>query len=155
MARRIRTDSVKTQTEMAAAKLPECPKHVRLRAKDRPFFDSIVKSKEYSTWHTADLETAAVLARTRADIERIQRQLDKDGDTIVNHNGVEVLNPLHGLLETLTKRSVTLAKSLQVDTVSTVDMPYPTRRKRATLQREMAEAVTVSSDDSLLARPTH
>lgn len=92
------------------------PKHVALRKGDRPFWDAIVTSRARDTWTQIDLTTAANLARSQADIERLQKILDDDG--YVTEDGK--LNPAAALVETLTKRTVSLARALHVHAVATV-----------------------------------
>lgn len=155
MSRKIRTDSIHTQTAMSQAVPPLPPAHVRLRECDVPFWDSIIKSREYSTWHTSDLEVAAQLARCRADIEKLQIQLDGESATIENSAGKLVANPLHQIIETLVKRSTSLAKELRVNTANTVEQEASTNRKRNSLQRKMADRDEFHKDNELLASPTH
>ena len=92
------------------------PKHVALRPGDRPFWDAIVTSRARDTWTAVDLCTAANMARTQADIERLQSDLDEQG--YVTSDGK--INPLAVLVETLSKRVVSLARALHVHAMATV-----------------------------------
>lgn len=92
------------------------PKHVALRKGDRPFWDAIVTSRARDTWTAIDLCTAANLARTQADIELMQKVIDQNG--YIMEDGK--LNPASNLVETLTKRVVSLARALHVHAVATV-----------------------------------
>ena len=92
------------------------PKHVALRKGDRPFWDAIVTSRARDTWTQVDLTTAANLARTQNDIEFLQKILNENG--YVMEDGK--LNPAANLVETLTKRVVSLARALHVHAVATV-----------------------------------
>jgi hypothetical protein len=152
MPRKIRTDSIATQCEMAATKPPDPPPHVFLRDGDRPFWDSIVRAREYRSWHAADLEQAAILARAKADLDRFQRKLVGQPDLVVDRYGKQSPNPLHGLIETLARRVLAYSRALQVTTTATVGEPAQTRRRNQT-QRDIA--AKVEADDELLARPTH
>lgn len=92
------------------------PVHVALRAGDRPFWDAIVTSRARDTWTAIDLCTAGNLARSQADIERLQQVVDQNG--YIMEDGK--LNPAAVLVETLTKRTVALARALHVHAMATV-----------------------------------
>jgi hypothetical protein len=92
------------------------PKHVALRKGDRPFWDGIMTSRARDTWTQTDLVTAANLARTQADIEQLQKVVDANG--YVMENGK--LNPAAVLVETLSKRVVSLSRALHVHAIATV-----------------------------------
>lgn len=93
----------------------EPPAHVALRKGDRPFWDGIMKSRARDTWTEIDLCTAANLARTQADIERLQKELDAAGYVL----GDGKLNPLVNLVETLSKRVVSLSRALLTHAIAT------------------------------------
>lgn len=98
----------------------EPPAHVTLRDRDRPFWEAIVTARARDTWTASDLALAANLARTQADIERLQAEVDTEGDTVLSAAGVPILNPKHKLLETLSRRSVSFARVLHVHAEATV-----------------------------------
>ena len=116
--KRNRSDSAAAavRAAQAAALGPlDPPAHVALREGDRPFWDAIVTSRARDTWTTIDLCTAANLARTQADIEFLQKVLDENGYV----QGGKV-SPLAVLVDTLTRRSVTLSRALHVHVVATM-----------------------------------
>lgn len=88
------------------------PPHVNLRPGDRPFWDSIVSTRD--GWTAPDLELAAVLARCKADIERLHRELAEQGYLLAMSNGTPVVNPRHTLIETMTRRAVAMSRMLRV-----------------------------------------
>jgi len=116
------------------------PKHVALRDGDRPFWDGIMKSRARDTWTEIDLCTAANLARTQADIERLQKELDATGYVLGDK-----INPLATLVETLSKRVVSLARALHVHAVATVGESQDGRKA---LANERTAAAT--EDDDLI-----
>ena len=117
--KRNRSDSasaaIRAAQAVALGPLPP-PKHVALRLGDKPFWDGIMKSRARDTWTEIDLCTAANLARTQADIERLQKELDEVGYLLENGK----VNPLAALVETLSKRVVSLARALLVHSIATV-----------------------------------
>lgn len=122
--KRMRSDSATAALQAAKnAALPPLkpPAHVSLRDTDRPFWNAIVTARARDTWNDSDLATAAIMARSQADIERLQAQVDIEGDTIVSaSSGALVIHPAHKLIETLTRRVASLARMLHVHAEATV-----------------------------------
>lgn len=121
--KRQRSDSASAAVKAAqgaSAGPIEPPAHVALRDGDRPFWDSVVCARARDSWNDADLENAANLARCKADIERLQAEITKEGDVIVNERGTQIINPKHTLLETLSRRAVALSRMLHVHAEATV-----------------------------------
>jgi hypothetical protein len=154
--KRNRIDSNAAQARMVQARVPEPPDHVNLREGDRPFWDSIVRARDYESWNAADLEQAANLARCKADIERVQMEINAEGDTIINARGTPILNPKHTLLETLSRRSVALSRMLHVHAEATVGESRH-QTKRSSMQREAEDIRQMPPKhgvfDSLIAPP--
>ena len=118
-SKRNRSDSVSAavRAAQAAALGPlDPPEHVAIRTGDRPFWNAIVTSRARDTWTLIDLCTAGNLARTQADIERLQVDLDTGGYVL----GDGKPNPIAALVETLTRRSVALSRALHVHAQATV-----------------------------------
>lgn len=112
------------------------PAHVALREGDRPFWDAIVTSRARDTWTLIDLCTAGNLARTQADIERLQADLDAAGYIM----GDGKLNPVAALVETLSKRVVSLSRALHVHAAATVG-------RSADASKALANERNASQDD--------
>lgn len=116
--KRNRSDSAAAavRAAQAAALGPlDPPAHVALRDGDRPFWDAIVTSRARDTWTAIDLCTAGNLARTQADIEFLQAALDENGYVLDGK-----VSPLAVLVDTLSRRSITLSRALHVHAVATV-----------------------------------
>ena len=152
--KRTRIDSNAEQVRMVQSKVPEPPAHVNLRDCDYPFWDSIVRARDYKSWTASDLEHAANLARCKADIERLQVEINEEGDTIINQRGTPIVNPKHTLLETLSRRSVALSRMLHVHAEATVGESRH-QTKRSSMQRELEDNRQQSETDSLIAPPMH
>jgi len=106
--------AIRAAQAVALGPLPP-PDHVCLRVGDLPYWNCIVTARARDTWTNIDLTTAANLARSQADIERLQKELDSQG--YITTEGK--INPLAILIETLTKRVVSLARALHVHAVAT------------------------------------
>jgi hypothetical protein len=116
------------------------PEHVALRPGDRPFWNAIVTSRARDTWTAVDLCTAGNMARSQADIERLQKVVDANG--YVTEDGK--VNPAAVLVETLTKRVVSLARALHVHAVATVGASEDGRKALAN------ERSAAQDDDDLI-----
>lgn len=93
------------------------------------------------TWNPVDLTHAANLARTQADIERLQAQLDEQG--YLTEKGRE--NPLSKVVETLSRRAVMLSRMLHVHAEATVGRARESAKAMA-LERQARE----DGDDDLI-----
>ncbi|MDI3515767.1 MAG: hypothetical protein PWP40_2996 [Rhodocyclaceae bacterium] len=116
--KRHRTDTVKGAVvafQNAAQGPIEPPDHITLREQDRAFWVAIVQARARDTWTDSDLAMAAQLARAQADIERLQAEVDTEGDVVGDK-----LNPKHRLIETLSRRAVSLARVIHVHAEATV-----------------------------------
>ena len=144
------TGAVKAMENALAGPI-EPPEHVRLRAGDRPFWDSIVLARARDKWDTADLEIAGNLARCKADIERLQTEIDAEGDVIENARGTPVMNPKHTLLETLSRRAVALSRMLHVHAEAKNGRAQDQGNK---LQEQRKAESTVKAKGNLIAMPS-
>jgi len=125
------------------------PAHVTLRPGDRPFWEAIMLARARDTWTDSDLATAASLARSQADIERLQAEVDLEGFTIPSGNGTPIVNPKHKLLETLTRRAVSLSRVLHVHAEATVGR---SRDAGKALANERQAGLPFDDEDDLIPR---
>lgn len=155
MTKSTRADSVKGKTQALndALKGPiEVPAHLTLREGDIVYWNDIVCARARNTWTAPDLAKAANLARCQADIERISRELDAEGDIIENKRGTPIKNPKHDLLETLTRRELALSRALHVHAEATVGKSEDAAKKLEA-ERQAREATKVAHQqggDSLI-----
>lgn len=139
------TAAVRAAANAAAAPI-QPPPHVNLRPGDRPFWLSIVSARARDAWTDSDLELAAGLARCKADIERLQAEIDAEGDILENAKGTPVINPRHTLLETLSRRAVAVSRMLHVHAEATQGESAD-QGKRLAAEKAAKGAVT---EDSLI-----
>lgn len=132
-AKRTRSDSATSAVaamQAAAAGPIKSPRFVHLRKGDKPFWDSVVRARTRDSWTDSDLVLAGNLARCLSDIERLQKEIDLEGDVLKNDRGTQVINPKHSLLETLSRRAVSLSRTLQVHAQATQGNPATRARRR-------------------------
>lgn len=156
MTKRQRIDSVNgaLNSMEGAAKDINPPDWVRVPADAMYFWRSITRARAAERWNDADLENAAELARTKAKIEKLNIELELEGDIIKNDRGTPIQNPKHGLLETLTRRMVALSRMLQVHAEATQGKS----RDQVEANKASAKsrkAVEDSAADDLISRPMH
>lgn len=154
--KRQRTDSVAgaLSSMSGAMKSIDVPDWVTLPESAIPFWKSITSARAAERWNNADLETAAELARTKAKIERLNVDLEIEGDIITNERGTPIVNPKNALLETLTRRLVALSRMLQVHAEATQGKS----RDQVPANKAQSAATRVVSEmegEDLIARPTH
>jgi len=148
--RKTRIDSISQQGEMMRAKQPDPPSHITLREGDLPFWKSVVRARDYGSWTEIDLSHAANLAATLADIEHLKHEIRAEGNTLINAKGTMVANPKHAILETLSRRSVALSRTLHVHAEATVGESRH-QKKRSQKQQEMQQINDDDDDDDLIA----
>ncbi len=125
------------------------PAYISLRPGDLPFWDAIMLARARDTWTDSDLATAAGLARSQADIEKLQAAVDVEGFTIPSGNGTPIVNPKHKLLETLTRRAVSLSRVLHVHAEATVGR---SRDASKALANERQAGFPFEDEDELIPR---
>ncbi|WP_434558030.1 TerS protein [Pseudomonas sp. Z4-20] len=156
-AKRTRSDSatsaVAAMQAAAAGPIPP-PSFVNIRKADKPFWDSIVRARTRESWTDSDLVLAGNLARCLSDIERLQKEIDIEGDIVLNARDTQVINPKHSLLETLSRRAVALSRTLQVHAQATQGESRD-QGKKATKQRAAEKVLANQDDDDLIPRAMH
>lgn len=145
MTRRQRTDTVKGAVSAMSGAINEIevPEHVSVPDAAMKFWRSITKARSAERWNDADLEVAAELARTKANIERLNAEIEAEGDVIKNDRGTPIVNPKHSLLETLTRRMVALSRMLQVHAEATQG------KSRDQVKSNKAQAAAAKSADAV------
>jgi hypothetical protein len=126
-----------------------------MRKEDLPYIKQVLESRKHSEWNATDLYHAANLARCLRDIEQLGEQLEKEGPTCYTERGTPVINPLHQVLETLSRRAIQLTKLLQLDSLSRYgDKNRKDSAKRIAKEEAMYEAASAAEDqDGLIALP--
>lgn len=140
-----------TATQAAISGPIQPPAHIKLRECDAPFWEAIIQARAADSWNAADLAHAANLARCQADIVRLQGELEAEGDTIVSARGLPVVNPKHTLVETLSRRAVSLSRALHTHAEATQGRSRDAGNKLGT-ERAQRVAVTPLSACSAASR---
>lgn len=149
---RKRADSSHVLTAIAVDALrgKKPPEHLRLRDCDMVFWDYIIEAR--AEWTNIDLVHAANLARVQSDIDRLQSEIDENGDIVESDRGYPIINPKHKLLNDMHKRSLELSRMLQVHAAATIGESKDNRGKNKA-KRDALNAQDALNDDDLIARP--
>lgn len=124
------------------------PSHVRMQDVDWPFWESVVAEFARAEWTEHQLELAAMLARTMADMEEQQRLLRDEGFTSKSDRGTPVANPRATIVKGLTGDILSMRRSLALHArAQSGDSRTDAKR------REVAKAVEADLGDELIARP--
>lgn len=114
MARKARIDSSGEAVRImqGATRELQPPSHVPLDDMDWPYWHSVVAEFARAEWTEHQLELAAMLARTMANLEQEQRSLRAEGFIAVRENGTGVENPRARAVKSLTGDILSLRRSL-------------------------------------------
>ena len=95
MKRRERADAASAAVGVMQAATQQItpPSNVPLDDRDLPFFASVLDEFARSEWTAHQLELAAMLARTMADLEEEQRLMRAEGSICKTDKGTPVINP--------------------------------------------------------------
>lgn len=125
------------------------PSHVPLDDMDWPYWESVVAEFARAEWTEHQLELAAMLARTMANLEQEQRTLRKEGFIAVRENGTSVENPRARAVKSLTGDILSLRRSLALHArAKSGDSRTDAKR------RETAKGIEADLGDDLIARPS-
>lgn len=117
------------------------PRYVDIPPAAKPFWEALVLNRPRDRWNASDLAIAAHLARAQADAERLQAEIEAEGDLLG-----ERLNPKHRLLESVIRRIERLVRLLHLHPEATVG---PAREETKALAVE-AEMRAIERDDYLI-----
>ena len=124
------------------------PSHIPLDDVDWPFWHSVVAEFAKAEWTEHQLELAAMLARSMANVEGEQRALRYEGHIIERPNGTKVENPRARAVQSLTQTILGLRRSLAMHgRAKSGDSRTDAKR------RDTAKKAEQQLDDDLIARP--
>jgi phage terminase small subunit len=125
------------------------PAHVPLDACDWPFFESVIEEFARSEWTEHQIELAAMLARTMANLEGEQRKLREEGFTAKSDRGTPVPNPRVTITKGLTGDILSMRRSLALHARAQRGETRDVAKRQS-----QAKAIEAELDDDLLARPS-
>lgn len=124
------------------------PSHVPMEDMDWPFWHNVVAEFARADWTEHQLELAAMLARTMANLEAEQRTLRQEGFITKRANSTTVENPRARAVKSLTGDILSLRRSLALHArAKSGDSRTDAKR------REQGKAIETKYGDDLIARP--
>jgi hypothetical protein len=150
MAKRPRIDSAAAAVDAARASQQQIspPSNVPLDARDLPFFASVLDEFARSEWTAHQLELAAMLARTMADLEEEQRLMRAEGSTLKTDKGTPVINPRKTAIQMHYGNIHSARRSLSLHARA-----QGGEARDVAKRRDMAREFDTGEGDDLLARP--
>ena len=152
MARKQRVDSASAAVKIMQGAVREIapPAHVLLGDEDWPYWHSVVAEFPKIEWTEHQLEVAAQLAKSMADLERERNTLRVEGYVIALDGGKSVVNPRHGVARDLTNSVMSLRRNLSLHARAREGEARDVGKRRA-----IAAGVEADNplDDPLIARP--
>lgn len=115
-----------------------------------PFWNNIVAEYAKADWTDHQLEIAALLARSMAELEAEQRLLHAEGTVYVRANGDRRANPRSRLVSDLVSRVLAYRRSLGIHARAKAGRSEDGARQRE--RNRQLERDALSIDDRLLAR---
>lgn len=150
--RKARIDSAAEVVRVMAKATAEIepPDNVPLDEGDQPFFQNVIAEFARSEWSAHQLELAAMLARTMADLVREQKLLREEGGVAYSDKGTPVANPRKSIVQMHASSILSFRRSLSLHA-----------RAQAGEARDAAKRRSAAKDiegdnpleDDLLARP--
>lgn len=143
-----RSEAVRVMSRAASDIVP--PSNVPLDKSDMPFFASVIAEFARSEWTAHQLELAAMLARTMADLEREQRLLREEGATALSERGTPVVNPRKTVVQMHASTILSFRRSLALHARAQGGDARDIGKRR-----QMARDIEANNplDDDLLAKP--
>ena len=150
--RKSRIDSADEAVRVMASAAQEivAPSNVPLSKEDLPFFASVIAEFARSEWTAHQLELAAMLARTMADLEREQRDLRSEGSVAKTEKGTPVVNPRKAVVQMHASSILSFRRSLALHARAQGGDARDIAKRRAGAKGIEADNPL---DDELIARP--
>ena len=150
--RKARIDSAAEAVRVMAKATKEVvpPENVPLDEVDLPFFRNVIAEYARSEWTSHQLEIAAMLARTMADLTREQMLLREEGGVAYSEKGTPVANPRKSIVQMHASSILSFRRSLSLHARAQAGEARDVAKRRGA-------AKSIESDnpleDDLLARP--
>ncbi|XUY27817.1 terminase small subunit [Agrobacterium sp. rho-8.1] len=145
-----RVDSVAEAVRIASAAIEEItfPENVPLDEGDVPFFKNVIAEYARAEWSAHQLEIAAMLARTMADLVREQDLLRSEGAVAYSEKGTPLANPRKSIVQMHASSILSFRRSLALHARAIQGEARDSAKRRDTAKEIEAGA---STDDDLLA----
>lgn len=144
-----RVDSVTEAVRIAAAGDIQFPANVPLDKQDIPFFQNVIAEYARAEWSAHQLEIAAMLARTMADLVREQDLLRSEGAVAYSEKGSPLANPRKAIVQMHASSILSFRRSLALHARAQGGESRDIAKRREAAKG--IEEAAASDDDMLLA----
>lgn len=144
-----RVDSVSEAVRIATAGDIQFPANVPLDEQDVPFFQNVIAEYARAEWSAHQLEIAAMLARTMADLVREQDLLRSEGAVAYSEKGSPLANPRKAIVQMHASSILSFRRSLALHARAQGGESRDIAKRREAA-KDIEEAAA-SDDDMLLA----
>jgi hypothetical protein len=128
----------------------EPPTNVPLDAEDLSFFRNVISEYARSDWSAHQLELAAMLARTMADLTREQKLLRDEGGVAYSEKGTPVANPRKSIVQMHASSILSFRRSLSLHARAQAGEARDVAKRRGAAKEIEGDNPL---EDDLLARP--
>lgn len=140
-------EAVRIMAKSAAEITP--PENVPLDDGDLPFFRNVIAEYARSEWTAHQLEIAAMLARTMADLVREQNLLREEGGVAYSEKGTPVANPRKSIVQMHASAILSFRRSLSLHARAQAGEARDVAKRRG-VAKDIEESSPL--EDELLAR---
>jgi len=147
---RIDSSSEQARVMAKAADQVHPPSNVPLEDRDMPFFANVIEEFARSEWTAHQLELAALLARTVADLNSEQLAMREEGTVITTEKGTPVVNPRKTVIQMHASTILSYRRSLGLHARAQGGDARDIAKRRTKAKEIEADNPL---DDDLLARP--
>jgi hypothetical protein len=150
--RKARIDSAAEAVRVMAKATTEIepPENVPLDEEDLPFFRNVIAEYARSEWSSHQLELAAMLARTMADLTREQKLLRDEGGVAYSEKGTPVANPRKSIVQMHASSILSFRRSLSLHARAQAGEARDVAKRRGAAKEIEGDNPL---EDDLLARP--
>ncbi|MDE3796974.1 terminase small subunit [Sinorhizobium meliloti] len=150
--RKARIDSAAEAVRVMAKATTEIepPANVPLDEEDLPFFRNVIAEYARSEWSSHQLELAAMLARTMADLTREQKLLRDEGGVAYSEKGTPVANPRKSIVQMHASSILSFRRSLSLHARAQAGEARDVAKRRGAAKEIEGDNPL---EDDLLARP--
>lgn len=148
MRQPVNTAAAAVKIMQGATRQIQPPAHVPLEVCDWPFFENVIEEFARSEWTEHQIELAAMLARTMANLESEQRLLRSEGFTAKTDRGTPVANPRVSIVKGLAGDILAFRRSMSLHARAQMGEARDVAKRQG-----IAKGSETEVDDELLARP--
>ena len=153
MPRKQRIDSITASVEVMkkATVVLQPPAHLPLSETEMPFWNNIIAEKAKSEWTGHDLDIAAMLASSLAQLAEVSKWLAGEGSVLATAGGNPTANPRLRIISDAHARAMKYRQTLGIHSRGKEG-----EKRDADKRRTIAKGIEGNNplDDDLLASPT-